>query len=173
MNQAYDEMGPHYGAGIADKVTVELHHNASYPTLEYSSGLVDLSTGGNIISTIPASHSGSYYITVKHRNHLETTTALPVDFSGGTISYDFTTTASQAFGDNQKDLGEGVFGFYGGDANGDGSVDALDFIDLDNDASAFASGYIITDINGDGAVDALDLIVTDNNASMFVAAILP
>jgi hypothetical protein len=52
-------------------------------------------------------------------------------------------------------------------------VDALDFIDLDNDASAFASGYIITDINGDGAVDALDLIVTDNNASMFVAAILP
>ena len=88
MNQAYDDLGPHFGPGIADKVTVELHNNATYSNIEYTSGPVNLSTAGNItISSIPASLSGSYYITIKHRNSIETTTASPVSFAGSTVTH--------------------------------------------------------------------------------------
>lgn len=170
MNQAMDETGPHYGAGIADKVSFELHNNASYSSVEYASGLVNLHPNGAIVHTIPDVFSGSYYITVKHRNSIQITTAAPVDFSGGIISYDFSTTAAQAFGANQKNLGEGVFGLFGGDANADGSVDALDLIFIQNASNSFSSGYVDSDINGDGMVDALDLIISDNNASKSVTA---
>ncbi len=173
MNQAFDEMGAHFVAPVADQIVVELHDATTYATIDYSTGLINLNQDGSATADIPAVYSGSYYVTVKHRNSLETTSAAVVDFSGTSIAYDFSTAASQAFGDNLKDVGEGKFAIFGGDANADGSVDALDLIAVDNDASAFASGFLLTDVNGDGAVDALDLILTDNNSSMFVAAILP
>jgi hypothetical protein len=46
-------------------------------------------------------------------------------------------------------------------------------IDLDNDATNFAVGYISTDVNGDGLVDSSDMILVDNHASNFIGAILP
>ena len=48
MNQAYDDLGPHFGPGIADQVNVELHSQISYPTIVYIAGPVDLSTSGMI-----------------------------------------------------------------------------------------------------------------------------
>jgi hypothetical protein len=173
MHQAYDIAGPKFAAGIADKVIVELHNATVYSTIEYSTGLINLNTNGAVINTIPNTLSGSYYITVNHRNSIGITSATPVDFSGSLISYDFSIAASQAFGANQKDLGEGVFGLYGGDANSDGVLDALDLLLIENAAHSFSAGYITFDINGDGAVDALDLILTDNNASIPVSAITP
>ena len=78
MRQACDGTGPHFGSGIADQVTVELHNAANYATIEYTSGLVNLSTTGNIaITGIPAIQDGSYYITLRNRNSIETTTFLP------------------------------------------------------------------------------------------------
>jgi hypothetical protein len=173
MNQAFDDMGPHFVAPVADQITVELHDGTTYATVVYDAGLENLNQDGTASVSIPATFSGSYYVTVKHRNSLETTTAAVVDFSGATIAYDFTTAASQAYGDNLKDMGEGKFVIFGGDASPDGSVDALDLIAVDNDASAFTAGYLPTDVNGDGATDALDLILTDNNSSLFIAAVLP
>lgn len=173
MHQAYDITGPKYSAGIADKVSIELHNATVYPTIEYSTGLINLNTNGTVINTIPNTLSGSYYITVNHRNSIGITSATPVDFSSSTITYDFTVAASQAYGNNQKNLGEGVFGLFGGDANLDGTVDMLDILLIETSSHGFSSGYISFDINGDGAVDALDLILTDNNASLPVSAIIP
>lgn len=170
MNRAQDESGPHYGIGIADKVNVELHNSTAYSTIEYSSGPITLGTNGSVVSAIPVALTDSYYITVKHRNSIQLTTAAPVDFSGGVISYDFSIAASQAFGNNQKNMGDGVFGMFGGDANMDGSVDALDLIFIQNASNTFSSGYVGSDINGDGMVDALDMIISDNNASTSVTA---
>ena len=173
MKQAYDITGPKYATGIADKVSIELHNATIYSTIEYSTGLINLNTNGTVINTIPNTLAGSYYITVNHRNSIGITSATPVDFSSSTITYDFTVAASQAYGSNQKDLGEGVFGLFGGDANFDGTVDMLDILLIETSSLGFSSGYISIDINGDGMVDALDLILTDNNASLPVSAITP
>jgi hypothetical protein len=40
-------------------------------------------------------------------------------------------------------------------------------------AQVFAKGYLAEDVNGDGTVDALDLIQTDNNAAAAVSVKRP
>ncbi|MBK7212177.1 MAG: hypothetical protein IPH88_02530 [Bacteroidales bacterium] len=171
LNQAADESGPHFPAGVADQVTLELRDGTTGAVV-YTMANLDLSTSGMITTTVPAAYSGSYYIYAKHRNSLTTSTAAAVLFAGSSISYDFTTSADQAFGNNQQTL-SGVFGMYSGDENQDGIIDSSDMIDADNDATGFAVGYIATDINGDGLVDSSDMIIVDNNATAFIAAILP
>jgi hypothetical protein len=105
--------------------------------------------------------TGSYYIVVNHRNHLETWSATPQAFVGGTpLSYDFTTAATKAYGSNMKQAGS-VWVLYGGDANRDGSIDA-------SDISVFILqfgnlGYYGADFNGDGSVDATDIIIILQN----------
>jgi hypothetical protein len=37
----------------------------------------------------------------------------------------------------------------------------------------FSTGYVPNDLNGDGVVDALDLIMVENNALNFISVILP
>jgi hypothetical protein len=173
MYQSADENGPHFTAGIADQISVELHSAANYASKLFTATGINLSTLGHAQLTTPAGMSGNYYVTIRHRNSIETVSAVPVSFSGTNISYNFTGDASAAYGNNMKDLGEGLYGIFGGDSNNDGAVDALDLISIDNDASGFMSGYTTTDLNGDGVVDALDLIMADNNASQFISLITP
>ena len=66
------------------------------------------------------------FIVVMHRNHLPILSANPLTRSSGLYPYDFTTSASQAYGLLAlKDKG-GVFVMYGGDGNADGIIDMLD-----------------------------------------------
>jgi hypothetical protein len=171
LNQANNEFGPQFPAGVADQVTIVLYDGIG---LVYTINNVNLSTTGDISVTIPATYSATYYIGIKHRNSIETATASPISFAGSVISYDFTTSASQAFGSNLQNLQfSGVYGIFGGDENQDGLVDSSDMIDCDNDAAAFVVGYISTDVNGDGIIDSSDMILIDNNSTAFVATNLP
>ena len=172
LNKAQSEAGDAYPGDVADKVQIELHNAINYNTVVYTASGVNLTTAGQASVTVPAVHTGSYYLAVKHRNSIETVSALPLALSGTSISYDFTDNAGKAFGDNMKAL-DGIYVIYGGDVNQDGAVDGLDMIPVDNQAANFGTGYIPEDLNGDGSIDALDMIVLDNNAAGFVAAILP
>jgi len=173
MNQAYDDLGPHFGPGVADQITVELHNEFNYATIEYTSDLVDLSTSGNItISTVPSGLSGSYYITIRHRNSIETTSAVPVSFAGSSISYDFTTAATQAYGDNMRLMGT-EYAIWGGDVNQDGLVDSGDMNPIENESIALTSGYVVEDVNGDGLVDSGDMNIVENNSIAIISAITP
>ncbi len=117
--------------------------------------------------------SGSYYLSVIHRNSIETWSNLPVTFShGNVISYDFTSAQGNAFGNNTV-LKNGKYCIYTGDINQDGTVDAFDLSVIDNDAFTFQSGYVISDLNGDGIADASDASLADNNAFNFVSKIVP
>jgi hypothetical protein len=173
MNKAQDDMGDHFPGTVADQITVELHNETDYTTIEHTATNVDLNTDGTAAVTVPATFSGMYYVTIKHRNSVETTTAAPVDFSGATITYDFSTAASQAFGDNQLDLGEGVFGIFIGDANQDGIIDGDDLVFMDPDVIAGNIGYLASDLNGDGLVDGDDLVKGDVNIVAGVALATP
>ena len=173
MNQAFDEVGPHFGPGIADQVTVELHNSANYSVINYSLGLRNLSTTGNIaISAIPASYNSSYYITIKHRNSIETTSGAPVSFAGSTVNYDFSTAAGQAFGNNMKLMGT-KYVIWGGDVNQDGIVDTGDMNPVENASTNVVMGYVVEDVNGDGIVDTGDMNIVENNSTDVVMAVLP
>jgi hypothetical protein len=171
MNKAQDESGDHFPGTTADQITVELHDATTYSTLVYSAINVNLSTSGTASVVIPASNSGSYYVTIKHRNSIETVSAVPVSFAGGTISYAF-DAASAAFGNNLIQNGA-YYLIYGGDVNQDGLVDSSDMIAVDNDVAAFVAGYVNTDANGDGLVDSSDMILIDNNAANFISSVTP
>lgn len=173
MNKAQDDMGDHFPGTVADQINVELHNETDYATIEHTAANVELNTDGTATVSIPSSLSGMYWLTIKHRNSIETVSGALVDFSGATISYDFSTAATQAFGDNLIDLGEGVFGIFIGDANQDGIIDGDDLVYMDPDVIAGNIGYLASDLNGDGLVDGDDLVKGDTNIIAGVASVTP
>jgi hypothetical protein len=172
MRQAYDALGPHFTAPTADQITVELHASANYSNLLYTASAVNLSTSGTASLTIPSTYTGSYYITIKHRNSIETVTALPVSFAGSTINYAFDAPA-KAYGSNLHLTIDGRYVIYGGDVTQDGTIDTGDMAMIDNDASNYLTGYLVSDTNGDGSIDTGDMVTVDNNSNNYVSSITP
>ncbi|MHC1776257.1 MAG: hypothetical protein AB9834_12700 [Lentimicrobium sp.] len=172
MRQATDENGPHFGTGIADHITVELHSASDYSSIVYTIDDVELGINGQATVHIPYIYSGSYYVTIRHRNSLETTSSVPVSMSSGSVSYAF-DAPSKAFGGNLLQMITGEYVIFGGDVNQDGIVDTADMTPVDNDAAGFVSGYNANDANGDGIVDTADMTIVDNNAAGFAGSITP
>ena len=81
--------------------------------------------------------------------------------------YDFTGSASSAYGANQRDMEDGFFAFFSGDVTiptPDGFIGSDDETLVDNDnESGVSGGYLATDISGDGYVGTDDETITDNN----------
>jgi acetyl esterase/lipase len=173
LRKAQGDFGDQFAGNIADKVTVELHNSANYATNLYSGLNANLSTSGHVSCIIPTTLGGLYYITVKHRNSIATVSASPVSFSGGTIEYNFTDDYSKAFGGNMIGMLDGKWAIFGGDINQDGSIDSGDMTPVDNDGSAYLTGYLATDSNGDGTVDSGDMTIIDNNSGAYISSALP
>jgi hypothetical protein len=159
----------------ADTIRAFLRYSsAPYVIADSSTGV--LGTNGIAPMRFPNAMSGNYYLTIKHRNSIETWNAalLPVA-RGGSYSYNFSIAPSQAFGGNQiqVDASPVRFAIYSGDVNQDGTVDATDVSAIDNAANIFLSGYVATDLTGDNFVDGTDFAIADNNAANFVSVIRP
>jgi subtilisin family serine protease/PKD repeat protein len=172
MRQASNESGPQFGPGIADQITIELHNAGNYGMVEYSDPDVMLNTSGNATVSIPPGFSGSYYITVKHRNSIETTSASPVSLVPPVVNFAFDQPAN-VYGGNLQLMIDGTHAIFGGDANQDGAVDTGDTTPTDNDQFFYISGYVPTDINGDGSVDTADGTIIDNNQFHYAGVDLP
>jgi len=172
MRQAQDGVGNHWPAGVADHVTVELHDATTYATLVYSVVDVPLSTTGTATVTIPSVYSGSYYITIKHRNSLETTTATAVSFVGSVVSQSY-NVPSNVFGANLVRMVDLSYAIYGGDVNQDGIIDSGDMTPVENSASLANTGYLPEDCNGDGLIDSSDMTIIENSASQAIGVKTP
>jgi len=172
MRQAYNDLGPQFGPGISEQITLELHNAGNYGIIEYSDPNVFLNTNGSAVVTIPSGFNGSYYITIKHRNSIETTTSLPVSLATPVVNLALNLPAN-VFGGNLQLMIDGGYVIFGGDTNQDGAVDTGDMTPVDNDAAAFVSGYLPTDVNGDGTVDTGDITIIDNNAASFTGRVTP
>jgi hypothetical protein len=174
MRKAQNAGGPQFPGLTADQISIELHSAAAYSTKILTVNNVNLSTTGTSAITLPGLYSGSYYVTVRHRNSIETTTASPVSLAGTTINYSF-DAPSKAYGGNLLLMaGPGTYyAIYGGDVNQDGSVDTGDATPVDNDSAGFVTGYVATDVNGDASVDTGDVTIVDNNGAAFVTAVTP
>ncbi|MBE0663453.1 MAG: hypothetical protein IH597_13415 [Bacteroidales bacterium] len=165
-------IAPRWDSPIAERFTLELHTPGQYGQIgsTYEVAGINLLENGTAVVNLP--NEGVYYLTIRTRNHLETVSAVAVDLSN-TNSYDFTTTASQAYGSNQVQLESGVFGIYAGDVNQDGVVDGSDAALIYNQLRIAAIGYISTDIDGNGVVDGSDNSIAYNNLRVAVSKIVP
>lgn len=156
-----------------DTIMVELRNAvAPYDLVEVSRGL-----GGQGITRqinfAKAIDGVNYYVVVKHRNSIETWSKSGGEvFTSGSLAYDFTSAASQAFGNNMVLVGSD-YSFYTGDVQQDGTVDLSDIVLIFNDAALFITGYVVTDLNCDDFVDLTDIVFAYNNSSMFVSVIRP
>ncbi len=140
---------------------------APYNIRDSAKGVIDSLSFSNTF-TFNNINSGRYYIVVKHFQSIETWSRAGGDSlvaNGVTQYYDFTTSASQAYGNNLKYKG-GKYCIISGDTYQDGFIDGSDLLIIDNDVYNFATGrFLISDVNGDGYTDAADMQIADNNRS--------
>jgi hypothetical protein len=156
---------------IADSITVELHHATSPYNLAFQTKTV-IKQNGNIEVKGLGVVGQLYFLVLKHRNSIETWSSSPV-LLANTTTYDFSTSASQAYADNQAEVEPNVWAIYSGDINQDAAIDAFDYLVQEPDIISGNSGYLNTDLNGDGAVDAFDYLVLDPNLVSGVGAATP
>ena len=162
----------HYYNAV-DHITIELHNSTTPFSLAATSiGIINI--WGEVTVVFPAAIAGqSYFIVVRHPGSLETWSTNPVLFNAPQIRYDFTNSASTAFGNNLKEVAPSIFAIYNGDINGDGAIDINDVNAVANQASLHASGYVPEDLNGDLLVESADYSLAENNLALGVIVMRP
>lgn len=133
---------------------------ASASRLLYSTGRVELANGISL-PTFTADPNGSYYVAVRHRNHLGVMTAQPVDFSTSPF-IDFSSPTTAAYGTNARKSNGGVMCLWPGDVSFDGVVR---YTGSDNDrdlilgsiggtvpTNTISGLYSTRDVNMDGTI---------------------
>lgn len=138
--------------------------NQTTPFSFIDSAKVNLTNLGQGWLIFPTALTGNYYLTIKHRNHIDIWSSLPISLSKGTTSfsvYDFSSSATTAFGINAlKQVGD-VFVSWVGDVNQDYVIDYIDRNLTWNNRNH--TGYIPTDCNGDNTTDTADYNLVLNN----------
>ncbi len=159
---------------MKDTVKVYLRTTtAPYVIVDSGKTVIDsISLSGSL--TFNNAATGTYYIMVRHRNSVETWSKSGGEsyVKGTPFSYNFTTAATQAFGNNLILVGP-KYCIYSGDVNQDYLVELSDILQIYNDALIFATGYVVTDVTGDGFVDLSDLTIAYNNSTNFVGRQAP
>ena len=103
------------------------------------------------------------FAVVYHRNHLGVMSAQALAEVGGIYAWDFSTTSAKAYSKTEKNafqqghkhLGNGVYGMYGGDGDGNGQVQTQDKNNVWNLQSGL-SGYLPSDFDLNGQVQTQD-----------------
>ena len=167
MNQAQDvdqdeNIFNKFSGTTVDTLSVYLAEANAPWAIVYAAHAVSINTGGSMVIPVPAAFTDSYYIVIDHHSSVETWSALPVDFSGSAISYDFTSAAGQAYGSNQKPTGT-AWALYSGDVGDDEYIEFLDVVAIYNLSVAGFFGYTLFDLDGNGYVEFLDYIIAHNN----------
>ncbi len=156
---------------VVDWVLVQLRSAPNGPPVYTRSAFIEkdghvVMEGGDAALDLFA-EKGSYYIVVRHRNHLAVMSREKVDFSGGSADYDFSQSADQYYGEDGGALLEsGVYGMIAGDANGSGIISNSDKDPIIG--SLNQSGYMDCDTNLSGIVTYADkdyIVANLNRAS--------
>ena len=162
---------------IRDTTVIYLRNISSpYSIVDSACSVIDSLnfTGSFLFSNAP---SGTYYLQIRHRNSLETwSKAGGEQYTPGTVlSYDFTSSPSQAYGNNliQTDTIPEIYAVYSGDTEKDGNIDLTDVFAVYNDAVLNTTGYKVSDINGDYLTDLSDVLIVYNNSGNFVSKLMP
>jgi hypothetical protein len=146
-------------SGVVDWVLVQLRTDE---TTTVATRAAFLKSDGSIVDTsgvgavsFPGLSAGSYFVVIRHRNHLAVMSESAVPLSSASDLYDFTTGSGQYYGaaDAAMDLGSGVWGMVGGNAdNSDQDIFPSDAAGIRADLLAGGYGYLNTDVDMDGDV---------------------
>ena len=111
---------------------------------------------GSSVLQFTAAISNDPHVVVWHRNHLGVLSATSPVETSGIYTYDFSTALAQAFGGGlgYKLIDTGIYGMAGGDANGDGVIDAADKALWIGQAGT--KGYKASDLDLDMQVNNID-----------------
>jgi hypothetical protein len=160
---------------VVDWVVVQLHRSSDGVVVSQRAALIQrdgdvVDTDGTSPVNLAGNAAGSYYISVRHRNHLGARSAATLTLAKvSTTNYDFTTSNAQAFAGAVSNnalatlVAGTTFGLWGGNSNADlftrktGSAATNDYSKL---VSAVASAanpgptgvYRTEDFNMDGNV---------------------
>ena len=105
--------------------------------------------------------AGSYFLRVRHRNHLGVTLSVPLALSDSVVAVDLTDPATATFGVQAQQESHGVHMLWPGDATSDGLVryagagndrDAVLVAIGGTPPTAITTGYLPADVNLDGVV---------------------
>ena len=163
---------------VIDTINVQLRNAASPYNISDSAKVVYSEYGYAPVSFFNAPN-GTYYIVIKHRNSIETWSKSGGEsfVRGNSLNYEFLSIPGQAYGNNLAVINpQGPYPYYAifsGDVNQDGTIDASDLSQVENDALNSLSGYVQSDVTGDDFVDAADVSIVENNAVLGVSAITP
>lgn len=117
-------------------------------------GAVKSSDGVNDLS-FDLSAGESYYILIRHRNHLDIMSSVAVPYATS-MAYDFTTQVSQAYGNLQlKAMNDGQIAMFAGDINYDWVIQVTDY-DVWQNNPAVLGTYEFADLNLDGTIQVTD-----------------
>lgn len=155
-----------------DTTTVYLRNSSSPFAIADSSKAYMSPYGTGTFTFSNAINGVNYYLQVKHRNSIETWSDSARSFVSSTLTYDFTTSVSSAFGNNITLKGT-KYCIYSGDVNQDGAVDLTDGAAIDNDGYNYVKGYVNTDLTGDNFVDISDAAIVEDNGYNFVTVVRP
>ncbi|HOZ51187.1 MAG TPA: hypothetical protein PLU17_04980 [Chitinophagaceae bacterium] len=169
MTPVLFNQGVSASTSVADSITVELR-NTTPPYAVVRTVKTLLNTNGTASCSFTPFVSGNYYIAVKNRNAIQTSSSVGVTVGTVPITYDFSNLITKAYNNNmlQVSTSPNVFAFYSGDINQDENVDLTDQSILDAGITNFLFGYQAADINGDGSVDILDSTPIETNINNFV-----
>lgn len=169
---------------ITDWVVVELRSKTA-PTTVVASRAALVQRDGDIVDidgVSPVSFlnatAGTYYLAVRHRNHLSIRTSSPLLLGSFTTTYDFTSSQGRAYqnplifsNSAMSVLPNGKFGLMRGNPNGDASVNVVDAaITRSQSTPNQGNVYLRSDVNLDGNVNVTDAAITRNQATPNKAA---
>ncbi len=143
-------------SGVTDWVLVQFRQFTNGPALHSRSAflrsdgwIVDDAGKTNLDVNLPPTNT--YYVVVKHRNHLAAMSSEAVLFTNQSLNYDFTRNPSAYFGGPSGCVTVGTnWALRAGDADGDGTVLTVDQTLWTSQINV--SGYRRADLNLDGTV---------------------
>jgi hypothetical protein len=151
-----------------DWVLVELRHGIADSTVRMAKGGFILHDGtitdvdGSSPLSFPGLGDGSYYIVIRHRNHLPVMCAQPVAMDSSLVEYDFRTAGTQVYGGTTTLLPSGKFAMVAGNVNRRHGIGAIDLARV-RQSMSIGLVYLEDDCNLDGVVTAADLMIIRNN----------
>lgn len=111
-------------------------------------------------------NSTSAYVAIEHWNHIGIGTPVPIDFSNGSLSFDFRIQQSYdvGLGFGQKEISNGTFVMYAGDCDQESDIISYDITSSDNACLNINNGIFDTyfsrgDFNLNGNADGSDRIL--------------
>ncbi len=165
---------------IQDTVWAVIYKDAPWSRLDSIKVVIGTSGSGfgysgkwNASDPTPST-GANYWIVIRHRSAVETWCATGTNqFSKitGVLTYDFTSAANKAYGDNQILIGT-KYCIYNGDINHDGTVDLNDIIPVLSDYDNL-DYHIENDMNLDWTIDLNDAIYVLSGYDNLTGAVIP